>query len=68
MDLREEFLYSQLQLQEACGFEGKVGVAQCLATMCSRASESELKLKVMAKGEVWMCVAGVWSQQILFGY
>ena len=52
VDLREEFMYALLQLQEGCGFEGRVGMAQCLATMCARASESDLKLKIAAQGEV----------------
>ena len=67
VDMKEDFLYAMLHLQEVCGFEGKVGVAECLGTMCSRAQESNLTLKITEQGEVGVLGGGerVWSSKVV---
>ena len=56
MDLKEDFTFSLLHFKEVCGYNGKVGVAECIRKMCARARESNIKLKVESYGEVCMYV------------
>ena len=56
VDIREEYLFSLHHFKEVCGYDGNVGVVECIKKMCIRAKASDITLNVNVDGEVRMCV------------
>ena len=56
VDIREEYLFSLHHFKEVCGYDGKVGVVECIKKMCIRAKASDITLNVNVDGEVRVCV------------